>query len=353
MKLNERYDGSDNPFEGDRTLILRSLPVNARVTKAGVLLTPAQNAAGELFEENITFTGSPDNLGATKITGTGFVEVDFHARRTLVSVIGKNIIELAGNTTPTPLANLQVDLGGGVYVEINNKGALRSPDDDLFSLKNDGKLPGLKVNKFKFSQISPNTNPVDITQVTISSVPTNVSVRLGNLPPFWTHLGELTGEDVSPDFAAILQVFLSEAKTENGFYNLPLILHSDTIARLTVTLTIEYQIETSVMPQGLNEVQLPYDFGTLPKAQENVLQIAVPPNMRVAPKGVSARVRGAFEETRIVYGATGAVTPAGTVDISPGLSQAQLISLPETLKATAIRSFYGRETSRKTAIGFA
>jgi YVTN family beta-propeller protein len=61
--------------------------------------------------------------------------------------------------------------------------------------------------------------------------------------------------------------------------------------------------------------------------------------MRVAPKGVTARVRGAFEETRIAYGATGAVTPAGAVDISPALSQAQMISFPETLKATAFDLF--------------
>lgn len=335
MKMNERYDGSDSPFDGDRTLIWRSLPANARVTKASVLLTPGFSTVGELFEEMITFTGGQGNWGATKTTGTGFVEVDFHSRRTLASVIGKNINEVVAGT---PRSHLQVDLGGSVYMEINDKGALRSPNDALFSLKNDGKLPSLKVNKFKFTQAPSNTAPLDVTQVTIRSVPTNVSVRLGNLPPFWTHLGELTVEDTSPDFAAVLQAFLAGAKEENGFYNVPLILHTDGIARLQITLVIEYQIEASVMPQGLDEVQLPYDFDNLPKAQEDVLQLAVPVNMRVAPGGVTARVRGAFDETRI-YGQTGAVTPAGAVEISPAMSQAQMISLPETLKASAFDLF--------------
>lgn len=332
MKLTDRYDGSGSPFEGDRTLVWRSLPANARITKASVKLRPVQRPTGELFEEIIAFTNGQGDWGVTKTKGGDFVEVNFHARRTLASVIGNNITEVV---VGTPRSNLQVDLGGGVYVEINDKGALRSPNDALFSLKSDGKLPSLTVNKFKFSQAPNNTGTLDVTQVTIRPVPTNVNVRLGNLPPFWTHLGELTGEDASPDFAAVLQAFLAEAKAENGYFNVPLILHSDTIARLQLTMEIEYQSEASVMPLGLDEVQLPYDFGSLPKAQENVLQLAVPPNMRVAPSGVTARVRGAFEETRIVYGPTGAVMPAGTVEISPAMSQAQMISLSETLKAAA------------------
>lgn len=332
MKLNERYDGSDNSFEGDYTLLWRSLPANARVTTAIVRLTPQQSPVGELFEERISFTNGQGNWGATKVVGSNFVEVDLHKRRTLTAVMGA-----------TTGANLQVDLGGGAYIEINDKGAIKAPDDTLFPVPADGKLPALMVTKFKLTATSATATPFNlkpnISQVTIRSVPTNVSVRIGNLPPFWTHLGELTGEAVSPDFAAILQVFLNDAKTENGFYNLPVILHSDTIARLQVTLEIDYQIETSVMPEGLNEIQLPYDFSTLPKARDNVLQIAVPPNMRIAANGVTARVRGAFEETRIVYGATGAVKPAGTVDITPALSQAQMITLPKTLKATAIDLF--------------
>lgn len=332
MKLTDRYDGSESLFEGDRTLVWRSLPANARITKASVKLSPAQSATGELFEEIITFTNGQGDWGATKTTGTGFVEVDFHKRRTLARVMGVGAVG----------ANLQVDVGGGVYVEINNKGAIRAPNDTLFTVPTDGKLPGLLGTKLKLTMpvtTPPTTISPDVSQVTIRCVPTNVSVRLGNLPPFWTHLGELIGEDTSPDFSAVLQAFLIEAKVQNGFYQIPLTVHSDTIARLQITLEIEYQIEASVMPQGLNEVLLPYDFGSLPKAQENVLQLAVPANMRVAPNGVTAQVRGAFEDSRIVYGPTGEVTPAGAAEVSSAISLAQMISLPETLKAIAFDFF--------------
>jgi YVTN family beta-propeller protein len=320
VKLSDRYDGSEIPFEGERMLIWRSLPTGARVLQAHLKLKPAQSPAGGMFEEVISFPNGQGSWGASKTTGTDFVEVDFHKRRTLARVMGTGV---AG-------ANLQVDIGGGVYVEINSKGAIRAPGDGLFTVPSDGKLPGLLVTKFKLTGSSPN-----VAQVIIRSVPTNVSVRLGNLAPFWTHLGELTSEDISPDFAAVLRAFLIEAKVENGFYQIPLSVHSDTIARLVVELEVEYLVEASLMPAGLDEVQLPYDFGSLPKAQENVLQLAVPQNMRVAPNGVTAQVRGAFEDSRIVYGPTGEVTPVGTAEISPAISQAQMILLPETLKARA------------------
>jgi DNA-binding beta-propeller fold protein YncE len=326
MKLLGRFDLSDSPFEGDQTLILRGLPVNARVLKAVVGLVPARDPTGELFEEIVSFSNSQGSFGTTKIAGTGsaesgrFVEVDFHKRRTLARVAGAGTVG----------ANLQVDLGGGVYVEINNKGAIRAPGDTLFSAPRDGKLPGLVVTKFKLTG-----SDVDVLRVFIRSVPTNVSVRLGNLGPFWTHLGEFTTDDVSPDFASVLQAFLLEVSAENGFYSIPLVLHSDTIARLRISVDVEYQVEASVMPEGLNEVKLPFDFGSLPKARENVLQVDVPANMRVAPRGVTAHIRGAFDESRIAYGPTGAVTPEGAVEISPVSTQAQMILLPETTKAGA------------------
>ncbi|MGR9045806.1 MAG: hypothetical protein ACU83N_10950, partial [Gammaproteobacteria bacterium] len=330
MKLTDSYDGSDNPFEGDITFNWHSLPANARVTKAGVTLTPAQGTAGKLFEETLVLKNGRGDWGATQVTGTDFDEMDFHKRRTLNRIAGTGVVG----------ANLQVDLGGGAYVEINDKGAIRAPDDTLFTVPFDGRLPGFLVTRFKLT--TPITVPATLTspsiaRVTLSSVPTNVSVRLGNLPPFWTYLGDLTSPGTSPDFAAVLQAFLAEAKIENGYYQVPLVLHSDTIARLRVTLDIEYQIEASVMPAGLSEVQLPYAYGSLPNAQENVLHVEVPANMRIA--GVTARIRGAFEESRIAYGPTGSVTPEGAAELSTQASQAQLISIPETLKANAFDLF--------------
>ena len=74
MQLNDGFDGSRDAFEGDRTLLLRSLPANVRVTKATVRVTPAAAPAGTLFEESLTFGSTGvGTFGTTKATGKGLL----------------------------------------------------------------------------------------------------------------------------------------------------------------------------------------------------------------------------------------------------------------------------------------
>jgi hypothetical protein len=264
MQLSDNFDGSTDPFEGDRTFSWRSLPVNALVTKATIRLTPAVASGGALFEEIITFNGNGQgDLGATKVTGSNFVELDFHHRRTLAAVAGTNI---RGTTTAShDGANLQVDMGG-IYLEINDKGAIKGgPGDVLFAVPPDGTLPGLTVSKFKLAPGTSGAVP-NVTNVTIRSVPTNVSVRLGTMPPFWTRVGEMTQSETSPDFAPVLQAFLATAQVENGFYTIPLVLHSDAVTRLSAELEIEYLVEQSIGPVGVSDVVLVFDVGGRAKA---------------------------------------------------------------------------------------
>src|ERR1700704_2473400 len=89
MKLTDNYDGSNDPFEGDRTLLWTSLPAGAKVSKAKLTLTPVSAPGGGLFQEDIRFSNNQKDWSAKKaIGGNGnpFVEIDFHKRRTLVSV---------------------------------------------------------------------------------------------------------------------------------------------------------------------------------------------------------------------------------------------------------------------------
>jgi hypothetical protein len=262
MKLSDEFDGSDAPFEGDRTLLWRSLPANARVTKAIIRLTPVSPSNRRIFEEIITFNGNGQgDLGATKVTGSNFVELDFHHRRTLAMVAGTNIRATTGATG----ANLQVDMGG-LYLEINKKGAIKGgPSDPLFELQADGILPGLTVSKFKLTPATAGGAP-NVTNVTVRSVPTNVSVRLGTMAPFWTRIGEMTQAETSPDFAPVLQVFLATAKIENGFCTIPLVLHSDAVTRLSAELEVEYLGEKLGDPSGVKEVALVFDVGGGAKA---------------------------------------------------------------------------------------
>jgi len=315
VNLQITYQGDNDPFEGDRTLWLRSLPAGARVTKATVTLTPK---GGPEFQETITFEDGRGDLGTTKISDANFVEVDLHARRTLAVVGGTNI---AG-------AILQVDLGG-TYVEINGRGAVRVAEDDLFEVPNDGKLPGLTVSKFRLCQSS-----IKVSKVIIRSVPTNVSVRVGVMPPFWTHLGELVTDQTSPDFAAVLNAFLAEAKAIDGFYAVPFVVHSDTIAQLDVKLAIDYAIEQPVLPSYLPEVNLPYGYSSLPGVEEDFLTVKLPRGATIV--SANGAVLGTFDATRIVFGEIGESESTSTVEVSPDRSLAQPILLDEETPVSGI-----------------
>lgn len=328
MKLRDSFDGNGR-FEGNRALRWRSIPADARIVSARATVTPIDANQGGPFAERLSFNDGVGEQGATKVLAGTWVEVDFHARRTLARVVGSHL-------NPT---TLQVDLGGGAYVEINKAGALKTPDpppNNFFTLTDDSSpLPALTVTKFKLTVTGTGSQP-DLNSVIIRSVPTNVSLRVGDLSPFWTHLGELTESETSPDFGEVLQAALANAKVDNGFYDLLLTVHSDTIARLQIDLEIEFLVEHDPLPNGLPEVVLPFDFSTLPQSTAATLNVAVPPNSRVVPGPTTARVRGNFVESRVARGPTGDVKPVAAVEVSPSSAGAQIIALSKDITATAI-----------------
>lgn len=326
MKLRDTFDGNGR-FEGDRLLRWRSIPADARIVSARATLRPLPAFAGSTFVESLSFIGVGE-FGATKSEGTvgatSWVEVDFHTRRTLARVTGTFVN-----------ANLQVDVGGGTYVEINQVGAFRTPSDTtLFTLTGSSvPLPALTVAKLKITSAA---EPV-ITSVSVSSVPANVSLRVGDLAPVFTHPGELTQPETSVDFAAVLQGVLTGAKVENGFYDLPLTIHSDSIARLQVELEVDFLLAQNPLPNDLPEVVLPFDYSTLAQSPAASLNVAVPPNTRVVPGQTSARVRGTFAESRVAFPKKiGEVKPVAAVEVSPGFAQAQLVAVDAEITATAI-----------------
>jgi predicted flap endonuclease-1-like 5' DNA nuclease len=323
--MNQRDDffGGAAPFQGDVTLRLRSIPANARIVKATATVKPLDSP----FTQVISFDGNGQDFGAIRNNTSDWAEVDFHARRTLASVTGDNLAK----------TTLQADFGGGAYVDISRTGAVKGPPPDLpFNIDSDsgGDLPSLTVTKFKL------TNPATgkagkplIKTVTIRAVPSNVTLRTGDLGPFWTHLGDMTLEETTPDFAAVLQGFLAKAVVENGFYVVPLILHSDSLGRLQVTVNTEFVAQQTAIPAGLKDVVLPYDLSSVAQPQADVLKINVPRNVRVVPEQTSARIKGAFEETRVAYGPTGAVEPKTAVAVPAGTAQAQPVLLDKDKSA--------------------
>jgi DNA-binding beta-propeller fold protein YncE len=337
MKLSDRYDGSDDPFEGDRTLLLKIIPVGARIERASATVTPIDASRGiNPFTETIAFTGTSGDWGATKTVVTTpsarWVEVDFHRRRTLSAVTGSQLTD----------ATLQVDLGGA-YVEVNVSGGIKTPSDpNPLTLKSDSEaVPSLTVTKFKLTLAGTATGTPDITQVTIRSTPTNVSLRLGDLPAFWTRPGEMTQPETTPDFTAALQALLASATTENGFYSVPLILHSESITRLALLFEVEFLMEQNVLRDSPSGVVLPFDLSGVAQTRADLLQIEVPPDSRLAESGTLARVTGTFGDTRLVAETVIKEAPADQVEVSTAQSQAQPVEVSEETLVTNIDLLVG------------
>jgi DNA-binding beta-propeller fold protein YncE len=334
MKLSDRYDGSADPFEGDRILLLKTIPVGARIARASAVVAPVDATRGvNPFAETINFNGASGSWGATKTAVAGrWVEVDFHARRTLSGVVGSRL------TSTT----LQVDIGGA-FVEINANGGIGTPNGaGLFILSGDSAaLPSLTVTKFKLTNPQALTTAPDITQLMIRSTPLNVSLRVGDSPALWTRTGELVRPETTPDMTVALQAALSDAKTENGFYLVPVVLHSDAIARLTIHFEIEYLVEQSLLPENLTEITLPFDYGGVPLALGDLLQLEIPPNSRISASGTSARIEGTFDSTRLVAETNVTSKSSETIEVSPSQSQAQPVRVSAETQVTDVDLLLG------------
>jgi hypothetical protein len=154
MKLRNSVNGNV-PFEGDRTFRWQAIPANAKILSAVATVTPVDSKlSDDPFTELLSFRNGTGDFGATRVNGTAsglpWVEVDLHSRRTLAAVTGSfgTVIADKGGCT------LQVDVGGGTYVEINQNGAFRTPSDppatSFFILAGSATdLPGLTVAKLK------------------------------------------------------------------------------------------------------------------------------------------------------------------------------------------------------------
>ena len=334
MIIHDRFDGRDNPFEGDLTLTLRCLPADARVIRATARVIPIDDAGeGDPFLEKILFDGARGDWGATRSQGASAsieaVEVDFHNRRTLAAVQ-----EVPGDFDGSE--ELQANLGGA-YVKIDKYGAIAASGDDPFELSVLGgiaTLPSLTVTRFQLSREKPKTAPALMT-VFIRSVPSNVSLSLQGQPPFFVRPGEMARPEDVPDFVEVLGNFLAQAEPQGGFFSIPLVAHSDSIARLEISVEIEFVIERNLLDSQLERVSLTFGASTRPDSQPP-LTVEVPPGARLLPGATQVRLQGSFQESEIALGPTGADDPVGAVTIRPGATVAQQFRLEDRTEVNAV-----------------
>ena len=339
MILHTEFDGGASPFEGTRDLVLRGLPADARVLSARATIAavdPNRLSGGrDPFAEEIRFPatssgpGATGDWGATQVRGAGFTEIDFHARRTLAGFSGS---DLSG-------ANLLVDLGGG-FVAVDPQGGFAPPGAPL-TLGNDGVVPGVAASRLRLARAG---SPA-VSVVRVRSLPTNVTFGFAGRPALFFQAGDLIGERATADFAELLRIYLAESgKVENGAYALPFALRSDSIARLKVTVEIEYLRTTSILPPGLPEAKIAYDLATVPRAGSAPLEVLLPAAAVPVAAASGGKVVGPFADSRIAWGPVG--DPAGglaageaaevTVPIDPSRSAAQPLALPDRLEGYAI-----------------
>ncbi|MEM6794939.1 MAG: helix-hairpin-helix domain-containing protein [Acidobacteriota bacterium] len=314
MRIRDRFDGSSSPLAGDRQLVLRRLPAGARLKAARARVTPGADR-----ELTASPNPVPGELRLTARSSGAAVEVDLHARLVLVAVRGSG---LEG-------AVLQVDLGGGVWSEINDRGALAAPGDSPYQLAPEGDrfpLPGLRVARFRLS----GGGPLRVTSATVESAPS--SLRLAAQTPLWSLPGEIGEPREVPDFAAALAPVLERAPSVHGFLEVPLVLHSATAGRFDVDF--EFELERVHRVEDSRSIRLRFDHGGLPLRREPVISLTFPGPARVT--GASGRMVGGFGSSRVVFGPVGPGQAPLAQEIAPGTSCAQPFTLPEPAVADAL-----------------
>src|SRR5262249_12037580 len=191
-------------------------------------------------------------------------------------------------------------------------------------------LPALTVAGLRVAQ------PADITQLRVTSPPSDVTVAVDGGPVFFTHLGELVQPVTTPDFSALLQALLPDQPVDNGQRVVTFVIHSGSIARLDLDLDVEYTVAVDAMPAGVASVTAAYAYDGVPAGSQGRLTVAVPPGAGAVPAASSGRARGAFEATRVVFGdPLGAAAPEN-VAVDPAGPLAQPFVLPATQATTPV-----------------
>lgn len=336
MRLTDRYDGSGDPFEGERTIAWRSLPASAMVTKATVTIAPRMAPGTRQYIETLRFGAGGPTFGATirqavtAVAGTadGVVEIDFHARRTAIGFSG---IAVAAASA------LSVDIGAGIFLAVGKDGAIPAALGSVFPFST-GNLPGLTAQRLRLDNATLPNDPTG-TRIDIASMPSNVTLRFGKQPPFFARNGELARSTTTPDITAALQRALADATVTAGYYMLPLVVHSDTLGRLEITLDVEYLGTASLLPPGLREVVLPYDLSSVTTTDPSALSAMLPAGAAIVATQTSLQVRGAFEASRVAQGPTGVTVEGPALSCSSGRTLAQKLVPAAGIQLTGVDLF--------------
>ncbi|MGD2076749.1 MAG: hypothetical protein PVH18_00050 [Chloroflexota bacterium] len=347
MKLTTTFHGNDLLFEGDLSLMLKALPSGARVTAATATLAPSQSVIGgtEKYVETLQLANGLGEHGIAAQASAGSAIVDLGARRTLRTILARQLSSAAQD------AYVHVDMGG-TWLQLDNNGGIALPDTDAPDLDwtfAGGAtsepllaLPDLTGQRFKVRYLTAANGDAlgetgEIVSVTLLSYPSNLSLRVGLLGPFWFRNGDLRSPVTTPDFAAVLQAHLDLNEPQDEMVEIPFILHSDTLTRLALTLDITYHFQQRLLPEGMDQVTYPFAYDAASSDEPLQMKVALPSGAKVLAEGTSVQLDSRFETNRIIHGPVESATKApDTIVVEPAASAAHPIKLDEAQKASAI-----------------
>ena len=330
MRLHDRYDGADDPFEGERTIVWRSLPEGAVVTKATITVEPRMPPGATLYAETLRFGAAGPAFGATlRQAGATVTEIDFHARRTAIGFSG--IATSAANA-------LSVDIGGGVFLSVGKDGTIpATPPGSVFPFTG-GLLPGLGALRLRLDTA---TLPADLATVTIgiATMPSNLTLRFGKQSPFFARNGDLGQPATTPDITAAVQRALTDSPVSAGFHTVSLVVHSDTLGRLAITIDVDYLGTAPLLPAGLREVVLPYGFASVADSDPAALSARLPAGAAIVAPQTALQLRGAFDASRVAYGPTGTTIEGASTACSASQTLAQPLTPDADITVTGLDLF--------------
>ncbi len=93
-----------------------------------------------------------------------------------------------------------------------------------------------------------------------TSLPSNLSLRIADQPPFWTRLEPLDKAITTPDFTKQLNEYLDsdQLSVDETVHHVPITIHSDTWGKVELRLDLDYFFVIDQFVDGSNEKALTY-----------------------------------------------------------------------------------------------
>lgn len=333
-------------FEGDNTFTLE-IPKGAHVcfakaeVKGSEALLPEQ-APNPQYGTLIT-PSVPDSEGSWMHSSQIWLVLKFPATRFASQIeieldtdcyVGLNF--WAGITwyQPEPSSEYIFDYSGEGNVCVWSFPKIET-DRILLSFHNSSSTLG---SPYKWSELNKKqtmSTKVEKLLLHCTSLPSNLSLRIADQPPFWTRLEPLDKAISTPDFTRQLNEYLDsdQLAVDETVHHVPITIHSDTWGTVELRLNLDYFFVIDQFVDGSKEKALTYSC-TGKWVQKEQIELPMDAEVRKATLELS----DTFDKNRFAdgYGPIPEETSYHAVTVSAKYLPAQQIVLGQDIDLTGI-----------------